>query len=91
MPETPWQSGRFAGRPGPGKLLFGRVFEDSAIEATAFPAGSRVVCIASAGCTAIELSTTRTVTAVDINPVQLAYAQRRAAGAPAEPGRPTGG
>jgi hypothetical protein len=68
-------------------LLFGRVYEDSAIESATFPVGSRVVCIASAGCTAFDLSPLRTVTAVDINPVELAYAQRRAAGEPAETGQ----
>ena len=86
MPETHWESGRLDGRRGPQRLLFGRVYEDSAIEAKAFPAGSRIVCIASAGCTAIDLSANHTVTAVDLNPVQLEYARRRAAGGPVEPG-----
>ena len=39
-------------------------------------------CIASAGCTAMRLAERHEVTAVDINPVQLAYAQARVAGAP---------
>lgn len=86
MSETHWESGRLDGRRGPQRLLFGRVYEDSAIEAKAFSAGSRVVCIASAGCTAIDLSADHTVTAVDLNPVQLEYARRRAAGGPVEPG-----
>lgn len=86
MPGTHWESGRLDGRRGPQRLLFGRVYEDSDIEAKAFPSGSRVVCIASAGCTAIDLSENHTVTAVDLNPVQLEYARRRAAGGPAEPG-----
>lgn len=80
--ETHWANGRLDGFHGPKRLLFGRVYEDSAIEAKAFPVGSRVACIASAGCTAIDLSASRAVTAVDINPVQLAYAERSAQGAP---------
>jgi hypothetical protein len=78
---TPWQAGRFDARSGRQKILFGRMYEDAAIEAAAFPAGSRVFCIASAGCTAISLAGQHAVTAVDINPRQLAYAERRAAGA----------
>ncbi|HEU5457189.1 MAG TPA: DUF3419 family protein, partial [Terracidiphilus sp.] len=66
--------------------LFGRMYEDVEIECRAFPPGSRVFSIASAGCTALRLCADHEVTAVDVNPVQLAYAQRRAAGAPAETG-----
>ena len=84
---TPWESGRFDTRGGPKKILFGRMYEDVAIERAAFaPAaltrGSRVFCIASAGCTAMRLAERHEVTAVDINPVQLEYAQARVAGAP---------
>ena len=85
-PATPWESGRFDTRGGRKKILFGRMYEDAAIELAAFtPAlapGSRVFCIASAGCTAMRLAERYEVTAVDINPVQLAYAQARVAGAP---------
>jgi S-adenosylmethionine:diacylglycerol 3-amino-3-carboxypropyl transferase len=81
--DTVWQHGRFDARDGPGKVLFGRVYEDASIEQQAFRAGARVVCIASAGCTAMALAPGREVLAVDINPVQLAYAQRRFAGEPA--------
>ncbi len=77
---TAWSAGRLDGRAGPGKLLFGRMYEDSAIEERAFAPGSRVFCIASAGCTAMRLAAGRQVTAVDINPVQLEYARARAAG-----------
>jgi S-adenosylmethionine:diacylglycerol 3-amino-3-carboxypropyl transferase len=63
-------------------VLFGRVYEDAAIERAAFPEGARVFCIASAGCTAIALSARHEVVAVDINPAQLDYAARRIAGAP---------
>jgi S-adenosylmethionine:diacylglycerol 3-amino-3-carboxypropyl transferase len=59
------------------------MYEDSAIELDAFPPRSRVFCIASAGCTARALSAAgHDVTAVDINPRQLQYAQARADGAP---------
>jgi S-adenosylmethionine:diacylglycerol 3-amino-3-carboxypropyl transferase len=63
-------------------VLFGRVYEDAEVERAAFPAGARVFCIASAGCTAIALSAQHEVVAVDINPAQLDYAARRIAGAP---------
>ncbi|MFI5365619.1 MAG: DUF3419 family protein [Candidatus Binatia bacterium] len=81
-PATPWESGRFDLRGGPKKLLFGRMYEDAAIELAAFAPGSHVFCIASAGCTAMRLAEQHTVTAVDINPVQLEYARARVAGAP---------
>lgn len=79
---TPWASGRFDTHAGPRKILFGRMYEDPAIELDAFALGGRVFCIASAGCTAIQLARRHEVTAVDINPVQLAYAEARVAGAP---------
>jgi hypothetical protein len=89
MPEkasTPWQSGPFRGR-GNG-LIFGQMYEDSAIELRAFKPQSRVFCIASAGCTARALAAAgHCVTAVDINHVQLSYARSRAAGAPPQKGR----
>jgi hypothetical protein len=80
--DTPWKAGRFDTRRGPRKILFGRMYEDVAIEDSAFVPGSRVFCIASAGCTAMALAARHDVTAVDINPVQLDYAQARVAGAP---------
>jgi S-adenosylmethionine:diacylglycerol 3-amino-3-carboxypropyl transferase len=84
--DTSWRAGRFDASAGPKQVLFGRMYEDFEIERSAFPAGSRVFAIASAGCTAIRLSEDHEVTAVDINPIQLAYAQRRALGAPVETG-----
>ncbi len=83
-PATPWESGRFDTRGGPRKILFGRMYEDAAIELAAFAhaPGSHVFCIASAGCTAMRLAEQYAVTAVDINPVQLEYAKARVAGAP---------
>ena len=81
--STAWVHGRFDGRQGPKKVLFGRVYEDSAIELGAFKPGGRVMCIASAGCTAMALAAHHDGVAIDINPDQLAYARRRIAGEPA--------
>ena len=80
VPATAWQNGRFRARIGPRKLLFGCMYEDAEIELGAFEPGGRIFCIASAGCTAMRLATHHTVVAVDINPVQLAYVQRRLRG-----------
>ncbi|MEU1508752.1 hypothetical protein [Kitasatospora sp. NPDC005748] len=77
---TPWTEGRLLSlqtrRP---RVLFGRMYEDPAVELGAFPApGARVLCIASAGDTAAALAVAGyEVTAIDLNPVQLAYARGR--------------
>ena len=85
FPVTPWQAGAFRGRTP--QLLFGAMYEDPAIELEAFAPSSRVFCIASAGCTARELQAAGFhVTAVDINPRQIEYAEARAAGAPIRAG-----
>lgn len=85
--ETVWKGGRFDARWGPGTLLFGRMYEDAAIELDAFAPGGRIFCIASAGCTAMALAPRhQEVIAVDINPVQLSYAARRIAGEPSARG-----
>ncbi|MFF2043607.1 DUF3419 family protein [Kitasatospora sp. NPDC058170] len=71
------------------RVLFGRMYEDPAVELAAFPPpGARVLCIASAGDTAGVLAAAGyRVTAVDLNPVQLAYARARLEdGAPAVAG-----
>jgi S-adenosylmethionine:diacylglycerol 3-amino-3-carboxypropyl transferase len=86
MATTPWRAGRFDDRAGPRQILFGQMYEDAAIEAAVFRPGGRVFCIASAGDTALRLAGDHEVTAVDINPVQLAYARRRIAGEPIEIG-----
>jgi len=79
----PWARGRLGRGRGPA-LLFGRVYEDPAVELGLIPPASRVLCIASAGDTASALARAgHDVTAVDINPVQLAYCRARLAGAPA--------
>jgi S-adenosylmethionine:diacylglycerol 3-amino-3-carboxypropyl transferase len=80
--ESVWAQGRFDRGPGPKEVLFGRMYEDAAIELAAFRAGNRIFCIASAGCTALRLAPRHEVVAVDVNPAQLAYAERRMAGEP---------
>ena len=78
---TPWLRGAFR-KPSP-RLLFGRTHEDCAIELRAFRPQSRVFCIAGAGDTARALAAAgHAITAVDINPRQVEYAQARAARAP---------
>lgn len=77
IPTTAWQNGRFRARAAPRKLLFGCMYEDAEIELRSFQPGGRIFCIASAGCTAIQLAAHHTVVAVDINPVQLHYVQHR--------------
>jgi len=84
--ETAWQSGRLSSSTGPQRLLFGNMYEDAEIERSAFRGAGRVFCIASAGATALRLADQHQVVACDINPIQLAYAERRARGGPAETG-----
>ena len=87
-PETPWQGGRIDRRTGGPELLFGQMYEDSAVELEAFEPGGRIFCIASAGCTSFDLAARGDdVTAVDINPAQVAYVRRRLAGEALERGR----
>ncbi|HVA71677.1 MAG TPA: DUF3419 family protein [Candidatus Limnocylindrales bacterium] len=86
MSETVWHEGRFGSSNGPHRLLFGCMYEDAEIEHAAFHGKTRVFCIASAGATALRLADEHEVVACDINPAQLAYAERRAAGAPLETG-----
>ncbi|MFB7944750.1 DUF3419 family protein [Kitasatospora phosalacinea] len=87
---TPWQQGRLlAGPARRPRVLFGRMYEDPAVELAAFPPpGARVLCIASAGDTAAALAAAGyEVTAIDLNPTQLAYARARLEdGAPAATG-----
>lgn len=75
--DTVWTRGRFDARGGPKRVLFSRMYEDADVERAAFEGGGRVFCIASAGCTALALSQDHEVVACDINPAQLAYAERR--------------
>ena len=83
---TAWQAGRLDASRGRQRLLFGAMYEDAEIEHAAFQGKDRVFCIASAGSTAVRLSAQHEVVACDINPAQLAYAERRAAGEPVERG-----
>jgi len=85
-PETAWQAGRLRSSNGPQRLLFGNMYEDAEIERAAFRGKGRVFCIASAGATALHLADHHEVVACDINPAQLAYAERRAGGGPWEKG-----
>ena len=80
-PDTAWRSGRLDGRQGPPRVLFGRMYEDVRVERSAFARGGRVLCIASAGCTALDLARDHVVTAVDINATQIEYVHARLAGA----------
>jgi len=84
---TLWERGRLDARVGPRQVLFGRMYEDASIELDAFRPGGRILCIASAGCTAMKLAPHHEVIAVDINPVQLTYAERRFDGDPGFRGR----
>ena len=84
---TIWERGRLDARVGPRQVLFGRMYEDTAVELDVFAPGSRVLCIASAGCTAMRLAPHHDVVAIDINPVQLEYAARRIEGDPGFRGR----
>jgi S-adenosylmethionine:diacylglycerol 3-amino-3-carboxypropyl transferase len=79
---TRWERGRLDARVGPRQVLFGRMYEDTSVELDVFRPGSRVLCIASAGCTAMKLAPHHEVVAIDINPVQLEYAARRIEGDP---------
>jgi len=73
-----WESGRLDAVRGKKQLLFGRMYEDASIELTAFRQRGRIMCIASAGCTAMKLAPHHNeIVAVDINPKQIAYAQGR--------------
>ncbi|MGB7022203.1 MAG: hypothetical protein WBD73_00250, partial [Candidatus Acidiferrales bacterium] len=85
-PETAWHTGRLGWSNVAQRLLFGRMYEDAEIERAAFRGRRRVFCIASAGDTALRLAEEHEVVACDINPVQLAYAERRANGEPQETG-----
>lgn len=86
--QTAWARGRFDERLGPPELLFGQMYEDCSLELALFEPGSRVFCIASAGCTALALAARGDdVMAVDLNPAQVAYVEARANGAPVREGR----
>jgi S-adenosylmethionine:diacylglycerol 3-amino-3-carboxypropyl transferase len=63
------------------------MFEDAELELGVFAPGSRVFCVASAGCTAFALAEHGCdVTAVDVNPAQTEYVRTRLEGAPSRSG-----
>lgn len=81
---TPWSSGRLArggrSRRTPG-ILFGASYEDERIELDVFGRPGRICVVAGSGETAAGCAAAgHAVTAVDINPTQLAYARARCAG-----------
>jgi len=81
--ESVWRHGAFRA----GSLMFGQTYEDPEIELQAIPCGSWVFCIAGAGTTAQAISAAgNRVTAVDISPAQIEYAQARNAGGPPRDG-----
>lgn len=84
--DTPWRAGRLDASRGPHRLLFGQMYEDAQVEREIFQGLGRIFCIASAGDTAMLLSQDHEVVACDINPVQLAYAERHANGVARETG-----
>lgn len=85
--RSPWREGRLDARAEPAELLFGRMYEDRAIDLEVLPQG-RVFCVASAGCTAFALARRGDeVSAVDVNPVQVAYVHARLSGAAPREGK----
>jgi S-adenosylmethionine:diacylglycerol 3-amino-3-carboxypropyl transferase len=71
-----------------GRLVFGSVNEDAAIEAAVLPGQGRLLVIASGGDVAMRLAAGGAeVTAVDSNPVQIDYVRERLRGAPARLGK----
>jgi S-adenosylmethionine:diacylglycerol 3-amino-3-carboxypropyl transferase len=85
--ETAWRQGRLGRGFSSTSLLFGRMYEDWRIERGLLAGQRRVFAIASAGCTAFALAAEgSSVTAVDINPTQVAYVRDRLAGGPIREG-----
>lgn len=83
--SSPWRRGPF--RVKSNQITFGQNYEDSRIELRVFPQNSRVFSIAGAGYTARVLAGVgHRVTAVDIDPRQLAYSKSRAEGEPSRMG-----
>ncbi|MBV8933827.1 MAG: hypothetical protein JOZ47_11250 [Kutzneria sp.] len=78
--DTPWRRGKLLPVGGP-RVLFGWGYEDPQVELASFPRCGRVLVIAAAGETAAALAGAgHEVTAVDINPAQLAYCRSRLSG-----------
>jgi Protein of unknown function (DUF3419) len=83
---TPWRASRLSVRPAAARLAFGRMHEDAAIELAHLH--GRIVCVASAGDTALALASdaANDVTAIDVNPAQVRYLEERLAGGPVRRG-----
>lgn len=79
--DTGWRASRLDRTRASHRLMFGRMYEDSSIERAAFVPGTRVFCVASAGCTALALAERHVVTAVDISAAQIEYVRTRLRGA----------
>jgi len=83
--SSPWRRGPF--RIQSKHVVFGQSYEDIRIELGAFRQKSRVFSIAGAGYAARTLAAVgHRVTAVDIDPRQLAYSKSRAEGEPSRLG-----
>jgi hypothetical protein len=86
-PTTPWRHGHLGGPSRPPRLEFGRMYEDPAIELLALEGAVRVLAVASAGDVALALARRgHRVTAIDVNPAQVAYLKARLGGAPVRRG-----
>jgi len=80
VPASPWTAGRLGTRGRP-RLLFGATYEDAALDAEILRSCRRVFAIGAAGDTAMRLAgDARRVTAVDVNPAQVAYLRDRMRG-----------
>lgn len=84
--ETAGTTGRLGSSSGPHRLLSVACTRTRRSSVRHSEGKGRVFCIASAGATALRLADRHEVVACDINPIQLAYAERRARGAAVEIG-----
>lgn len=84
--SSPWSPGRLRGETR-ARLLFGVMYEDVAVEEEVLAPCERIFAIGSSGDTALRLAAVgRRVTAVDVNPAQVAYLQERLKGGPRKRG-----
>ena len=71
---TAWEAGRLDAGRGPPRVLFGRMYEDPAIERAAFRRAAACSASRRPAARRCSLAPYHEVVAVDINPAQLAYA-----------------
>jgi len=86
-PATRWRWSRLSIGSSGARLAFGQMHEDASIELECLT--GRIVCIASAGDTALALAAAdpaNRVTALDVNPAQIDYVRARLAGRRRRPG-----